>query len=402
LVVGLALLATSPATARTVGAATGSWRSQQFGFGVSWRDPWEKFASDAVPGDHDMLRLQTDRIAEEFYGIASAQTDPPAILHAFLKRFRPEARDLTVVQEWSFTGGARPSPMVVDYHEDDGTPFTEVLTAFPIKDGTSVYVWSSIRQGDLLAGYTSEQLRALDQAVSLDLPQPTGGSVAPTATPTVAAAATAPPVPDATADQECADYATKALADWGQYGLTADDVEVFSGCFRDAAGSWFLPTGPDDPRFRAGPILDAAAQTATAALRQMILDQIAGFEALLQAEPWQGESLFAALRDRFYDPQVHGGTGHDRGSPDSITWHAYWDPFAAYLRDPNHVALAAYVGWFGERRAAIQDRVCGHVDPYFCPSVSALVTREPWPWDLRDGVELASFLKWAAGNGLAP
>jgi hypothetical protein len=187
----ITVLAIARVAADMAEATTSSWTSPQFGFGVSWEGPWSKVGEESVRGQYDVLRLVAPRVFEEFYGIASVETDPPTILHAFVDRFRSEMKELTIKQEWS-RGGARPLPMIIEFTAGTGVRTTEILATFPLEQGTSVYVNVSGREGDLMAGYTSEELRELDRLVQLRLP---GASEAPT--PVLTPAPAPMPTPDA-------------------------------------------------------------------------------------------------------------------------------------------------------------------------------------------------------------
>jgi hypothetical protein len=117
-----------------------------------------------------MLRLTAPGLYAEFYGLPWAETDPAAFVPAFVERYRAGVGDLVVVQEWEDCRCSMGHPMIVEFTAADGTRTTEVLTGFPIEEGTSVYVFVSGRIGDRLGGHAPEELRRLDRLVRLDMP----------------------------------------------------------------------------------------------------------------------------------------------------------------------------------------------------------------------------------------
>jgi hypothetical protein len=76
---------------RVSAAPLTTWSSPQFGLTVSWSEPWTKRSDQTVTGSHDVLELAVPGLYQEFYGINSTETDPAAILHAFVQRFRAVA-----------------------------------------------------------------------------------------------------------------------------------------------------------------------------------------------------------------------------------------------------------------------------------------------------------------------
>ena len=186
--------------------------------------------------------------------------------------------------------------------------------------------------------------------------------------------------------------------DWTKdFGMGSEAIAVLSGCRQDRQGSWFFPTGPDDPRLPA-PILTPEEERQTAALRAEIQAQLAGIEATMPF--WLPEEL-----DRLYAPNARPISGHRNPNLDfAMLRSQYEEALIVYLRNPNHLALFDYVAWwFNRREAAVPAATCATMPAPICDVMRknlGHVGGAPWPWDLEDPLTLAEYLDWALANGL--
>jgi hypothetical protein len=179
-------------------------------------------------------------------------------------------------------------------------------------------------------------------------------------------------------------------------GASPETIEGMTGCRRAADGSWFIPSGSDDPRLPAAPILTADQQIATAELRGELLAQIDSLKA-------QFPSTLQRWLDELYDPIPRAVLGHTReGATVRRTRGRYTRLTQAYLMAPERQALADYVGWIMARRiGAYQDfREACFGDPsleYLRNACRGLedtlsIRYPPFPWDIEDPLLLDAFL----------
>ena len=211
---------------------------------------------------------------------------------------------------------------------------------------------------------------------------------------------------------ETEDAACQAFADrWtisvetSRLRLKPEEITILSGCYRAVDGSWFLPTGLDDPRL-PGPILTGDERQRTERLRSEIQTQLDEFSSSLPG--W-----IPAWLEEVYDPANHALMGHARdGYWKYDERQKYGGALVSYLQDPNHQALARYTVWWAQRRlAAFSYAECAAVTlSVMCRSyeMSLKISDNygnplpPWPWDLSDPLTLDTYLKWALDNGYVP
>jgi hypothetical protein len=205
-------------------------------------------------------------------------------------------------------------------------------------------------------------------------------------------------------DAECADLAEEWLPRILGNLFEPSAVPALTGCWEDDSGSWFFPTGRNDPRFVDGPIVTGREWSGTERVRQAITDQLAAFEGTLP--DWMRASL-ANL-----EAEVTTDTGRplpgpglreaQRLSPDGSAAGQYGDRLYSSLGNPNAVDLAAFVSWWFNRRVAAvpYDAIFGPN-----PTMNQIVVtnlqldRMPFPWEIRDEVALALFIRWAIDLG---
>lgn len=180
---------------------------------------------------------------------------------------------------------------------------------------------------------------------------------------------------------------------------------VFYGCFRDASGNWFHPTGPDAPRIPGGGILTDAEKAQTAELRRRLEADLAGFEAALDAtpllQPIENEDgmVDRSLKDTL-DRMERGE--YSKSSP---IWEFIVDDYIAvfgpYFQNTEHQAFRQYTVWWSQRRtAAFPDTGMPLVGDEFRENLREGMRVEawPWPWELRDPVTIDLYLEWALEN----
>lgn len=211
------------------------------------------------------------------------------------------------------------------------------------------------------------------------------------------------PTPAVTTDQGCANFAQYWMVESG-VGVSADVIEALGNCRRSADGTWFVPTGLQDPRLPPWAKLTTAEREQTAAERAELLAQIAALEAAMP------QTLQRWLRE-IYDPTPRAMTGHIRdGFRIGVRRGRYTRLTQAFLMDPRYEALARYVGWIMARRIAAYDAFLAT-----CLSREELAYLEdacrgvedqlsirfpPFPWDLKDPVTLdAYFIAQLRGEG---
>jgi hypothetical protein len=206
----------------------------------------------------------------------------------------------------------------------------------------------------------------------------------------------------------------EACDTWANYWMHASgadahpaSLEAFSNCRRSVSGNWIIPTGPQDPRLPGAPILSADEARQTQAARQQLLTEIGLFEARF---PQSLNKQLTGIYSQTPQPVV-GNIKDVDGIVIGPTRDKYTRLIQAFLMDPHQAALADYVGWLMDRKAAgFSDfqRSCHKSDLKYlwaaCDGIanSLSVTYPPWPWELKDPLNLASYLEWALANGKLP
>lgn len=203
---------------------------------------------------------------------------------------------------------------------------------------------------------------------------------------------------DLNADRDCRETAQYWATDL-RMGTNA--IAVLSGCRQDRSGTWFLPTGPNDPRLPE-PILTPEEEQQTAALRAQIEAQLSRPDFGAMMPSWMPAQL-----DRLMGPPPivkRPITGWR--DPDVMLGNlpSQYAPFLdAFLQDPNRLALRNYARWWYDRRtAAAPLAACDNLNPVACQVVRDQlgIGARPWPWDLEDPFTLAEYLDWALANGV--
>jgi hypothetical protein len=202
------------------------------------------------------------------------------------------------------------------------------------------------------------------------------------------------PTPAVTTDQGCANFARYWMVESG-VGVSADVIEALGNCRRAADGTWFVPTGLQDPRLPPEARLTTAEREQTAAERAELLAQIAALEAAMP------QTLQRWLRE-MYDPTARAMTGHIRdGFRIGVRRGRYTRLAQAFLMDPRYEALARYAGWIMARRIAAYDAFLAaclsreelaHL-ANACRGVEDQLSIRfpPFPWDLKDPVTLDAY-----------
>lgn len=205
------------------------------------------------------------------------------------------------------------------------------------------------------------------------------------------------PTPAVSASEGCANFARYWMEESG-VGVSAETIEGISNCRRAADGTWFVPTGPRDPRLGDRPALTATEQAAMAELRGELLAAIAALEATFPP------ALRRAL-DQIHDPVARAVRGHlseDWQTPVGPARGRYTRLVQAYLMAPEHQRLADYVGWLMARRLSafeeFQAACLGRVDLAYlhnaCRGVEGTLSIgfPPFPWELKDPLNLDAYL----------
>jgi hypothetical protein len=203
------------------------------------------------------------------------------------------------------------------------------------------------------------------------------------------------PTPVVSPEQGCQNFARFWMDESG-VGVDAETVEGISNCRQAADGTWFVPTGPNDPRLPNAPLLSNDEQAATATLRAALKDQIADLDALFPAtlDRWLSQ-----IHDVFTRPV----TGQLReGYPTRTARGRYTRLSQAYLIDPDHRALADYVAWIMARRIRayddLEDACTSKPDLDYLATVcrgledTLSIRFIPYPWELNDRFLLDSYL----------
>jgi hypothetical protein len=203
------------------------------------------------------------------------------------------------------------------------------------------------------------------------------------------------PPPVVSSAEGCTNIARFWIVEAGT-GVSAETIEGMTNCRQAADGTWFVPSGGDDPRLPAAPVLTEEQQAATAALRADIVAQIDGLEA-------QFPSTLRLWLSQLYDPFPRAAWGHIRDGPSIRTPRGrYTRLIQAYLMAPDHQELADYVGWIMARRLDAYDdlrtKCFGDPDLAYLRTVcrgledTLGIRYPPFVWDLADPYLLDAYL----------
>ncbi len=174
-------------------------------------------------------------------------------------------------------------------------------------------------------------------------------------------------------------------------------IESISNCRQAADGTWFVPSGTNDPRLQSGSILTSEQTSATDELAFALDDDLT---ALDNALPDSLKESLAANYDDVNQP-VFGHT--KRGRTDlTVKRNRYARITQAFLISPDRTAIADYVGWITQRRveAANAFEATCRSDPDFGFILRACVgmrnefavSQIPLYWDLNDPVLIQEYL----------
>ena len=193
------------------------------------------------------------------------------------------------------------------------------------------------------------------------------------------------PSPTPSAFEECAAFAQVwiDLSGAGPGGVTA-----VSRCRRDASGAWVLAQDAGEPRLRS------------AARATSIKTQLARLQATL---PGDLRRALAEVEETVATPG--SGSIPVDAQTEEIN-RQYASRLEAYLEDPAHRELAAYVAWLVARReAAVAAFIHGCGSYPRMNETCARLARSvgagwaPWPWDLGDELLLGEFLAQVPEEG---
>jgi hypothetical protein len=152
------------------------------------------------------------------------------------------------------------------------------------------------------------------------------------------------PFPITTGEEGCRNFADYWMSG-SEVGVSAQVIKDISTCRQAPDGSWFLPTGPADPRLTAGEAMTTNEKMQTAKLRADILAQIAVLDV----------SMPKNLRESLNGIR----TGEQRAVIEGIRRGANVEPMRktyarlaqAFLISPDNQALAEYIGWRMQQRS---------------------------------------------------
>lgn len=203
------------------------------------------------------------------------------------------------------------------------------------------------------------------------------------------------PTPVISDDEACANFARYWMVDSG-VAVDATVIEGLTNCRLSSAGEWFVPSGPWDPRLPAGSLLTESEREQTAALKSVLLTEIAELEASLSP------SIEQDIK-RIYDPRARPVSGHLRdGEMIGRARDRYTRVAQAFFLDPEHQLLADYAGWLmAGKIAAYQtlldacqaDPALGYLSAVCLGLGDSLsVGFPPWTWELRNAVSLETYL----------
>jgi hypothetical protein len=202
------------------------------------------------------------------------------------------------------------------------------------------------------------------------------------------------PTPAITTGEACGNWARYWMDESG-VGASVASLEGLSNCRQAADGTWYIPTGSNDPRLPDAPILTTAERAETEPLRATLTTQIRALRAEFPTglERWL---------DNIYSVSQRPIMGHMRdGISYGITRDRYTRLTQAFLMNPDYGELARYVGWWVQRREAafaefhaacfVDDLTYLH---HACDGVGNTVGVgfPPWPWDLTDPLTMDTYL----------
>lgn len=206
---------------------------------------------------------------------------------------------------------------------------------------------------------------------------------------------TAVPFPVTSGDEGCQNFANYWMYA-SNVNVDAQIIEDISTCRQAVDATWFLPTGPDDPRLAAGEAMTAVEKVQAAPLRADILAQAALLE---QAVPKKLQASLNQIR-----------TGDNRAVIEGIRRGANVEPMRktytrlvqAFLISPDARDLAGYVGWRMQQRTNALNSLTADckADPsngYLFTSCDTLpdtldIGYPPFIWELFNPLTLDNYL----------
>jgi hypothetical protein len=210
------------------------------------------------------------------------------------------------------------------------------------------------------------------------------------------------PFPVTSGDQGCQNFATYWITD-SRVGVDPQVIKDISTCRQAADGSWFLPTGPADPRLPAGEAMNSTEKAETAKLRADILAQIAVLDVSMPS------SLRQSLNSIRTGEQRAVILGIRRGANVEPMRKTYTRLVQAFLISPDNQALAQYIGWsMAKRQNALNSLVAKcKSDPtntYLFASCDTIgdalnIGYPPFIWDLFDPLTLDNYLAHVVRTG---
>lgn len=213
------------------------------------------------------------------------------------------------------------------------------------------------------------------------------------------------PFPVTSGDQGCQNFGQYWTTDSG-LGVSVQTIEEISTCRRAADGSWFLPTGPNDPRLPRGESMTSREKVETAALRANILAEIAVLDVTMPGDLRQSlNSIRTGDRRAVIE-------GIQRGANVAPVRSQYTRLVQAFLVSPDNQALAQYVGWIMQRRsnaltALLADCKADSSNAYLfsaCDTVGNALSigYPPFIWDLFNPLTLDNYLAYVVRGGGPP
>jgi hypothetical protein len=193
-------------------------------------------------------------------------------------------------------------------------------------------------------------------------------------------------------DAECAAYAL----DWTQrFGMTSAGITAVSGCYQADDGSWFFPTGPDDPRLVERDRLTPEEALETDLLRADLLHQLDMMGPTLPG--YLVESI-----QSWYSPTRRPLYGHfDPSAATNGVQNQYGDALMQFISAPSAWQLKEYVLWWGNSRvSALPYSVSANFPAPVYAAIQGQLRLDwwPFPWDLADPLTLNAYLKWKAST----
>lgn len=210
------------------------------------------------------------------------------------------------------------------------------------------------------------------------------------------------PFPITSGDEGCRNFADYWMYA-SQVGVSAQVIKDISTCRQTAHGTWFLPTGPNDPRLVPGEAMTSAEKAKTAALRADIIAQI---NALEEVVPTRLHYLLNGIR-----------TGDNRAVIEGIRRGANVEPMRktytrlmqAFLISPDVQDLANYIGWRMQQRTDALNALAAACksDPanaYLFSSCDTVadsldIGYPPFIWELFNPLTLDDYLAHVARSG---